>query len=99
MLFAALFGFGAMSQTTVCMTIVQVDTDVSMRGRVMSYLIMSLAGMLPLGSLIVGAISQRIGAPNTLLCQGIIALIIVAVFTNFLKKKDPGSKGVKQLDR
>jgi MFS family permease len=85
MVFAALFGFGAMSQTTICLTIVQIHTDPKMRGRVMSYLLMAMTGMLPLGSLLTGAISQKIGAPDTLLCQGILALIIVAVFANFLR--------------
>jgi MFS family permease len=86
--FAVIFGFGAMSQTTICLTIIQVHTDANMRGRVMSYLIMAMAGMLPLGSLLVGAISQRIGAPYTLLCQGILALIIASVFANFLRRND-----------
>jgi predicted MFS family arabinose efflux permease len=43
--------------------------------------------MLPLGSLIVGAVSQRIGAQTTLLCQGILAIIIAAIFFNILNKK------------
>jgi hypothetical protein len=51
----------------------------------MSYLLMAMTGMLPLGSLLTGAISQQIGAPYTLLCQGILALIIVAVLANFLR--------------
>jgi MFS family permease len=83
MVFAAILGFGAMSQTTVCLTIIQVHTDAKMRGRVMSFLIMAMTGMLPLGSLLTGAISHKIGAPDTLLCQGVMALIIVAVFANF----------------
>jgi MFS family permease len=86
MVFAMLFGFGAMSLTTICLTIVQTHTVVNMRGRVMSYLIMAMTGMIPLGSLLVGTISQQIGAPDTLLCQGIIALIIVVAFSNFLRK-------------
>lgn len=87
MIFAVIFGFGAMAQTTVCMTIVQVETDITMRGRVMSYLIMVMAGLLPLGSLLVGVLSQRIGVSNTLLCQGIMAIIIVSVFRNSLKER------------
>jgi len=86
MVFAAVFGFGAMSQTTICLTIIQIRTDARMRGRVMSYLIMAMTGMLPLGSLIMGAISQKIGAPDTLLGQGILALIIVVIFAYLLKR-------------
>ncbi len=87
MLFAAITGFGMMNQTTICMTIVQVESDKKMRGRVMSYVAMAYFGMLPLGSLLVGYISQQIGAPDTILLQGITALIIAAVFFKFLRKK------------
>jgi MFS family permease len=87
MVFATIFGFGAMCQTTICLTIVQVNTEPAMRGRVMSFLLMAMTGMFPIGSLITGAVSQKIGAPDTLLCQGIMALIIVAVFANFSRIK------------
>ena len=98
MFFAMLIGFGAMAQTTICLTIVQVHTDVHMRGRVMSYLIMSMTGMLPLGSLLVGTISQQIGAPNTLLCQGFIALIIVVAFAYFLRKNKLNKKKLEDFE-
>jgi hypothetical protein len=42
---------------------------------------------MPLGSLLVGAVSQHIGAPTTVLGQGIIGLIIAAAFAKFLTKK------------
>ena len=87
MLFATLAGFGRMAQNTVCLTIIQVESDPKMRGRVMGFLAMSMFGMLPLGGLLVGALSQKIGAPNALLCQGIIALIIAAIFAGFLRKE------------
>lgn len=87
MVFGVLTGFGAMSQTTICITIVQVHTQANMRGRVMSFLAMAVFGMLPLGSLLVGSLSQHIGAQNTLLFQGIAALVIVALFSNFLRRE------------
>jgi MFS family permease len=87
MVFATATGFGMMNQTTICMTIVQVESDKEMRGRVMSYVAMAYFGMLPIGSLLVGSISQQIGAPNTILGQGIIALIIAAIFSKFLRKE------------
>jgi MFS family permease len=86
MVFATVTGFGMMNQTTIAITIVQVESDQAMRGRVMSYVAMAYFGMLPLGSLLIGIISQQIGAPNALLCQGIIALVIAAVFFKFLTK-------------
>jgi MFS family permease len=86
MIFAAVTGFGMMNQTTIAITMVQLESDQAMRGRVMSYVAMAYFGMLPLGSLLIGIISQQIGAPNALLGQGIIALVIAAVFFKFLTK-------------
>ena len=85
MLFAVVFGFGTMAQTTICLTIIQIHSNASMRGRVMGFLAMAFFGMLPLGSLLVGSISQYIGSPNALLYQGILALIIAVLFSGFLR--------------
>lgn len=84
MVFAVICGFGTMSQTAICNTIIQVEADAKMRGRVISYLAMSLFGMLPLGSLLIGVVSQEIGAANTIFFEGIIALVITVVFSKFL---------------
>jgi len=98
MLFATLTGFGMMSQTTIIMTIIQVNSAKKMRGRVMSYVAMAYFGMLPLGSLLIGAISQQTGAPNALLCQGIVALIIAAVFSKYLRKDKLAKKNAERLE-
>jgi MFS family permease len=93
MLFATICGFGMFAQTTVINTIIQTTVTQAMRGRVISYFAMAYFGMLPLGSLLVGAISQYIGAPNTMLIEGICALLMVALFWSFLTKKEaPVSK-------
>ncbi len=94
MVFATVCGFGMMSQATICFTIIQVNSDAAMRGRIMSYAAMSYFGMLPVGSLLVGAVSQYIGGPVTMLCQGIIALIIAGIFYNFLRSSKPGIQPV-----
>ncbi|HSZ25369.1 MAG TPA: MFS transporter [Cytophagaceae bacterium] len=86
MVFAVLIGFGAMSQTTILLTIVQIETEELMRGRIMGFIAMAFFGMLPIGSLFIGSISKQIGAPNTIFCQGILTLIIVASFSGFLRK-------------
>ena len=87
MLFAAVAGFGMMAQTTITNTIIQTTVTPAMRGRVISYFAMAYFGMQPMGSLVVGALSQYIGAPNTMLIEGLCALIIVALFWSFLTKK------------
>ena len=88
MLFAMLSGFGMMAQTTISNTIIQTTAAPAMRGRVISYFAMAYFGMLPLGSLLVGTVSQYIGAPDTMLFEGLSALVIVALFWSFLSKKD-----------
>jgi MFS family permease len=97
MLVAVVFGFGGMAQTTICLTIVQVETDAAMRGRVMSYVTMAYFGMLPLGSLLIGSVSQQIGAPTTLFCQGVLAIIITLVFSKFLRKDKLNKKEMQSL--
>ncbi len=84
MFFAALAGFGSIAQFTISNIIVQSESEPHMRGRVISILLMAIFGMTPLGSVITGAISQRIGAPITVIAQGIIAIILALVFIKFL---------------
>ena len=98
MLFATITGFGMMSQTTIIMTIIQVTADKNMRGRVMSYVAMAYFGMLPLGSLLIGAVSTLVGAPDALLCQGIIALIIAAAFSGHLRRDYLNKKEMNKLE-
>ncbi len=84
--FAVIAGFGMMSQTTISNTLVQTTSSPEMRGRVISYFAMAFFGMQPLGGLLVGTLSQHIGARNTILAEGIAAVIIVLLFLPYLKK-------------
>jgi MFS family permease len=86
MIFATVAGFGMMAQTTMANTIIQTTVAQSMRGRVISYFAMAYFGMQPLGSLLVGFVSQHIGAPNTIVAEGLGALGIVALFWSFLTR-------------
>jgi MFS family permease len=95
--FAVLIGFGSLTPMTACITIIQMEAAAHMRGRVMSYVAMSYFGMLPLGSLLVGTISQKITAPLTMLFQGIIALIIAVVFANILRRDTLNKKSQEKL--
>ncbi|MEO6548053.1 MAG: MFS transporter [Ferruginibacter sp.] len=85
--FATITGFGMMSQTTISNTIIQTNVSVEMRGRVISYFAMAFFGMQPLGGLLIGAISHFIGAPLTILAEGLMALVIAVIFLPFLKKE------------
>jgi len=97
MLFATITGFGMMSQTTITMTIIQVNSDKQMRGRVMSYVAMAYFGMLPLGALLIGVVSQQIGAPNAILCQGIVAIFIAVVFSKYLMRDRINKQNAEQI--
>jgi MFS family permease len=87
MFFAVITGFGSVAQFTVCSIFVQSQSSPEMRGRAISILLMAIFGMLPLGSVLVGAVSQHIGAPATVLYEGIIALLIALIFAKFLTKR------------
>jgi len=87
MLFAAVTGFGAVAQFTICNIIIQSESAPEMRGRAIAILLTAIFGMLPLGSVVVGAVSQWIGAPATLLCQGITGIVITLVFSKVLKRQ------------
>jgi MFS family permease len=87
MFFAVLMGYGGMAQWTVCNIVVQSESAPEMRGRAIGILLMAIFGMLPVGSVITGAVSQYIGAPATVLAEGVISLAIAATFARFLVGK------------
>jgi MFS family permease len=87
MAIAIICGFGTMSLIPICNTILQLEADEAMRGRVISFFAMAAFGMIPIGSLFIGMVSKYVGAPNSLLIQGIIALLIALSFYLFYKKK------------
>jgi MFS family permease len=87
LLFLVITGFGMMSQTTISNTLIQLAVTPTMRGRVISYYAMAFFGMQPIGSLLVGAWSDKIGPQNTLFIQGIITIIIALMFLPFLTPK------------
>ncbi len=89
--FAVVTGFGMMAQVTLSNTIVQTSVAEEMRGRAISYYAMAFFGLQPLGALMIGAVSSRIGAPHTLIAEGTAALAICIVFT-YLMGKDVWSK-------
>ncbi|WP_428230890.1 MFS transporter [Flavobacterium sp.] len=84
---AIVCGFGTMSLIPICNTILQLEAEEAMRGRVISFFAMAAFGMIPIGSLFIGMVSKYIGAPNSLMIQGIIALIIAISFYVFFKRK------------
>jgi len=77
-------GFGAIRMIASCNTLVQTLVDDDKRGRVMSLYAVSFLGMAPFGSLLLGALAHRLGAPVTLLLAGGGLLVTSAAFARRL---------------
>ncbi|MFT4022694.1 MAG: MFS transporter [Flavihumibacter sp.] len=92
-----LCGFGVMSVIPICNTIVQTVSSSQMRGRVVGFFAMATMGMLPLGAIVIGWLSRLIGARHCQLIQGIVCLLIAAVFSPFLHRAYTKPKPVIQL--
>ncbi|MFD0999704.1 MFS transporter [Ohtaekwangia kribbensis] len=82
----AVTGFGMMSQTTISNTLIQTTVTPAMRGRVLSYYAMAFFGMQPIGGLLIGTLSHYVGAPNTILIEGLATLLIALIFFPFLRR-------------
>jgi len=87
LIFVTIAGFGMMSQITVSNTLIQTTVAPNMRGRVISFYAMAFFGMQPLGGLLVGSISKWIGVTDTLLGEGIAALLIGCLHWRYLHRE------------
>ncbi len=79
-------GFGMMAQMVSCNTVIQTIVDDDKRGRVMSFYTMSFMGISPFGSLIMGSMASRLGAPVTTLIGGLCCLFVAFLFIRRLPK-------------
>lgn len=73
-------GFGFMVTTASCNTVLQTNVDDDKRGRVMSLYTMAFMGMAPLGSLLAGALADKLGAPDAVILGGMICLLSILIF-------------------
>jgi MFS family permease len=80
MVFIFLAGMGMMVHLASGNTILQTIIDEDKRGRVMSLYTMSVAGMVPFGSLFAGFVAKYLGAPVTIAIGGGACLAGSAVF-------------------
>lgn len=94
-----LTGFGMMSQTTISNTIIQLTVVPAMRGRVLSYYTMVFFGMQPIGGLLIGTMTQYLGAPDTVLIQGIITIFIALLFAPRLRRRELRPKDRMKIEQ
>jgi MFS family permease len=80
-LFTMLFvGLGTILQIAASNTFLQTIVEEDKRGRLMSLYTMSFLGMIPVGNLLGGTLANHIGAPNTLIIDGIACIIGSVLF-------------------
>ena len=79
-------GFGMLQAASVSNTIIQSLVPEDKRARTMSYYTMAFFGSAPFGSLLAGALADRIGAPHTVIITGAFCLAGSLWFTVELPK-------------
>ncbi|MEH1937196.1 MAG: MFS transporter [Nostoc sp.] len=84
-LFTMLFvGLGTILQIAASNTFLQTIVEDDKRGRLMSLYTMSFLGMIPVGNLLGGLLASHIGAPNTLIIDGIACIFGSIIFSRQL---------------
>jgi MFS family permease len=68
------FGIGQIIMLNTSNALVQLRVPDELRGRVMSIFILSFFGFMPLGSLLLGALAERLSEPQAVLLCGLILL-------------------------
>jgi len=87
--FLVVAAFGMMAQTTISVTLLQTLVQPAMRGRVISLYVLVYTTMLPLGSVVVGAASQRVGVRPTVLAESLLAFGIGLLYVRNLRQAAP----------
>lgn len=77
-------GAGMMQGMAASNTVIQTIVTEDKRGRVMSYYTMAFVGMAPFGSLLAGTMADAIGAPWTVVLNGLIVVLAAAWFVTEL---------------
>lgn len=76
----ALAGFGMMIQMAASNTFLQTIVEEDKRGRIVSLYTMAYIGVAPIGSLLAGALADRIGTQVTIAVGGIVCMIGAGLF-------------------
>jgi MFS family permease len=77
-------GFGELVPMAASNTLLQTIVDDDKRGRVMSLYMTAFVGMAPVGSLVAGALADRIGSPWTVFIGGVTCILGAIMFARNL---------------
>jgi MFS family permease len=81
-----MLGFCAIAFTTLVNSTIQLNTDDHMRGRVMSVYSLVFGGVIPIGSIYAGKLTEVVGAPSSMFISGIIGMLAVGFVAVMLFK-------------
>jgi len=90
-------GFGDMLHTAASNTILQTITDDDKRGRVTSMYTISIVGIAPFGSLLIGELAKYLGITNTIIIGGVACLVGAFVFLRKIPELKQNSKQVLRI--
>ncbi|BAU12570.1 major facilitator transporter [Leptolyngbya sp. NIES-3755] len=79
-----LIGFGTILQISASNTVLQTIVEDDKRGRIMSLFTMSFLGIAPFGQLLAGTLATAIGAPSTLMLNGMVCILAAMLFAKQL---------------
>ncbi len=86
----AIIGFNVMRQNASSNTLIQSLIPDAYRGRVMAMYSMTVVGMLPVGSLLAGTLSDRIGPRATVFAGALLCLTSALAFRPMIRAIDAG---------
>lgn len=82
-----LIGFCTIIFTTLVNTMIQLNSSDEMRGRVMSVYTLVFGGVIPIGSLFTGQVSEYAGTPGCMIISGIIGILASVWSIHAIRKK------------
>lgn len=96
MLAVSLAGFALITMLAVTNTLIQLISPDKVRGRIMSTFTWALGGFFPLGSLLIGAAGDQIGAVTAVTISALICLLLALVGNRLFKL--PANTALESVD-
>lgn len=78
-------GYAFITVAAGASTLIQTKVSDQYRGRVMSFFAMSFTGLMPLGSMVAGKLSESLGVRNALSISGVLCVLCAIVYLYIVK--------------